>query len=149
MKPLFASVAAYLASAAIAAADLRVEDARVIAAMPNAPAAAAFLRVVNGTGRDDRLVGAASEIAERVELHRHEHGADGVMRMVAVEDGFAIPAGGTLSLERSGDHLMIFGLDGPLSADDEVSLTLYFEHAGEQDVTVPVQIGRAGEHAAD
>lgn len=40
--------------------------------------------------------------------------ARGLMRMMPVEDGMEVPAGGTLLLEPSGHHLAFIGLTEPL-----------------------------------
>ena len=130
-----------------AAADgIRVEGAEVRAATPAAPAAAAYMRIVNETGQDDRLVSASSGFAEMVQLHRTEADDDGVMRMIHVEQGLELPAGGTLHLMQGGAHVMLMGPSSPLSPDTDVSLTLTFEKAGDVSVTAPLTIGRAADH---
>ena len=59
------------------------------------------------------LISASSDIAERVELHTHIEDANGVMRMVEIEDGFAMEAGETIMLQR-GRHAC--DVPGPASA---------------------------------
>src|SRR5262245_17536339 len=62
-----------------------------------APTGAAYV-VLHNTGGEDRLVAAASERAERVEIH--EHVMDGtIMRMRPVAGGLVLPAGKTVALE--------------------------------------------------
>ena len=107
---------------------------------------AAFMQIMNHTGADDRLVDARSEVAERVELHTHLSDANGVMKMVHVEEGFAIPAGESHMLKRGGDHVMFLGLKESLHHGDVVSLTLVFEKAGEVSVEVPVDLERKPNH---
>ena len=97
LKTLLAATAA-LSLAAPAFADIEIKDAYARAAMPNAKAGAAFMQIVNTGAEDDRLVAASSGIAKKTELHTHVGDANGVMKMVHVEEGFPIPAGSTLKL---------------------------------------------------
>lgn len=99
---------------------------------------AVFLAIANMSGADDTLTGAKSTVAERVELHTHMTDANGVMQMVQIEGGIALPDGATHELKRGGDHVMLLGVATPLKDGDSFSLTLVFQTAGEItfDVTV-------------
>lgn len=103
---------------------------------------AIFMVIHNETGTDDRVIAARAPVAERVELHTHLQDANGVMRMVEVEDGFAVAAGGHHMLKRGGDHVMLMGLTEPLTDGKTFPLTLVFETAGEVTVEVPVDLQR-------
>lgn len=103
---------------------------------------AAFMTLMNHSDEDDRLIAAHSDVAERVELHTHKEDANGVMKMMEVEEGFTVPAGGMHALARGGDHVMFLGLTRPLEQGDIVSLTLTFEKAGDITVEVPVDLTR-------
>ncbi|MDV4167031.1 copper chaperone PCu(A)C [Rhodovulum sp. FJ3] len=122
-----------------------VEDAYARASTPTAKSGAAFMVLMNTSDQDDRLVSAKSDVAARVELHTHREIADGVMKMMEVEEGFAIPAGGTHMLARGGDHVMFMGLNEPFADGDTVAVTLVFEHAGEVAVEIPVDLNRKPE----
>ena len=102
--------------------------------LPSRPGAA-WLTIRN-PGGGDRLVGAESPVAERIELHRHVH-KDGVMTMRRVE-AIDLPAGGEAALEPGGDHLMLFGLETGLKPGGSFPLTLFFEKAAP--VTVDVRV---------
>lgn len=138
---LGAALAAFLSAAAPASAGgaMTVEDARARILLPTRPGAA-WLTVRN-SGAADRLLGAESPAAERVELHRHIH-RDGVMTMRRVE-AIDIPAGGAAALEPGGDHLMLFGLEPGLKTDGSFPLTLLFEKAGA--VTIEVRVAPLAE----
>ncbi len=123
-----------------------VEDAYARASTPTAKSGAAFMVLMNTSDQDDRLVAAKSDVAARVELHTHREIADGVMKMMEVEEGFAIPAGGTHMLARGGDHVMFMGLNEPFADGDTVAVTLVFEHAGEVAVEIPVDLNRKPTH---
>ncbi|WP_138934502.1 copper chaperone PCu(A)C [Roseovarius arcticus] len=136
------AVAAAIACAMPAFAQgITVEDAYVRSASPTAKTGAAFMQVVND-GEDDRLIGAASPAANVVQLHTHIEGGDGVMQMKHVEEGFDVPAGTTLSMERGGKHVMMMGLTAPLAQGDVVPVTLTFEKAGDITIDVPVDLKR-------
>ena len=131
-----------VAPPASAESAISVEDAFARASRPNAPVGAAFMTIVNSGETDDRLVAAASDVAERVELHTHIEDSDGIMRMRPVEEGFAIPAGGQHTLKRGGDHVMLMGLREPLETGGSVTVTLTFEGAGDIVVEIPVDLER-------
>ncbi len=101
-----------------------------------ARAGAAYLRIVNAGAEADRLLGASSPVAERVELHTHRM-RDGVMRMRRIE-AVSVPGNEAAELKPGGDHVMLMGLTGPLKRGDTFPLTLSFEKAGK--ITVPVAV---------
>lgn len=123
-------------------AKIMVEDAYARAAMRMASSGAAFMVLVNRGEADDRLVDVRSDIARRVELHTNISDANGVMKMVRIEGGIEIPAGGRHALARGGDHVMFMGLKEPLEQGGTVPLTLVFEKAGEIEIKVPVDMNR-------
>lgn len=110
--------------------------------MPGAMAGAAFMTIENQMTEDDRLISAASDIAEKVELHTHKQGTDGTMQMVHVPEGFVIPAQGMHELKRGGDHVMFMGLKKIPADGTTVHLTLTFEKAGVMELDVPVDSKR-------
>jgi len=133
------------APAALAHDGVHVHDAYARSS-PGAASGAAFMMIDNHGATDDRLVAARSDIAARVELHTHEQDAQGVMRMIHVEEGFVIPAGGEIALERGGKHVMFLGLTRPLETGDIVPLTLVFENEGEVTLEVVVDNARGTGH---
>ncbi len=102
---------------------------------PTADMGAVYLTIHNSTGADDALVGARSEVAERVELHESVvEGGQATMRPV---EEIPVPAGAEAVLERGGYHLMIINHQ-PLAVGDRYQLTLVFREAGEVQVEVEV-----------
>ena len=144
-----ATLATTILMAGAAFADgLMVHDAYARAASPSAKAGAAFMMLMNKSDQDDRLIGARSDVAKRVELHTHIENDEGVMRMTQIEGGIAVPAGATHMMQRGGDHVMLMGLNQSLSQGDLVEITLIFENAGEMVIEVPVDNERKGAHGA-
>lgn len=126
-----------------------VQDPYVRTSRPNAPTAAAFMVLMNHTDADDRLIGVRSEIAKKVELHTHVDQGGGLMQMTQIEGGIALPAGETHAMVRGGDHVMLMGLNQSLAQDDEVTITLVFEIAGDVVVSMPVDNERKAERKAE
>lgn len=144
-----AAAAAFLLTGPALAGDMApimVQDAYARASTQMSTSGAAFMVLTNHGDQDDRLVAASSDVAERVELHTHIQDANGVMKMVEIEGGIALPAGGSHALQRGGDHIMFLGLTRPLDHGDIVNLTLSFEKAGEIAVEVPVDLERKPMH---
>lgn len=100
---------------------LSVTDSWVKAA--DSGMSAAFATLTNTTSTDVHVTGATSPATSSLELHEVVT-KDGGMVMQPVDGGFTVPAGGTLTLEPGGYHLMLMDLTGPVRAGDEVPFTL-------------------------
>jgi periplasmic copper chaperone A len=98
---------------------------------------AAYLTVRNDGDQDDRLIGVASEVTDKAELHSSVM-QDGVMRMRAVE-AVEVPAHGEAVLAPGGLHVMLVGLKAPLEEGGSFALTLTFEDAGEVEVMTTIE----------
>lgn len=145
---VFAVACAALCALPAWADGIMVKDAYARSASPAAKTGAIFMVLENHGAAGDQLIAAATDAAQRVELHTHIAGDGGVMQMREVEGGFAIPAHGQHALARGGDHVMLMGLTGPLAHGDTVALTLTFENAGDVVVEVPVDLHRKADAAA-
>ena len=108
----------------------------------SARAGGVFMMIHNGGHHGDRLIGAESDLAGRVEVHMTIM-EDGVMRMRHMEDGIEVPAGGMAELKPGGFHVMLMGLTQPLAEGESFPLTLIFDEAGEVTVDVPVRAAGA------
>ncbi|KPP87049.1 MAG: hypothetical protein HLUCCO07_15095 [Rhodobacteraceae bacterium HLUCCO07] len=141
------SAAVLSLSALPAFADgIEVHDAYARASSMMSSSGAAFMVIHNDGGSDDHLVDARSDVADKVELHTHREDENGVMRMIHVEEGFALPGDGMIEMKRGGNHVMFLGLREPLEQDDIIPLTLVFEKAGEVQIDVPVDLERKPRH---
>lgn len=149
-----AATAAFFAMPALACDGFAVHEPYARSSTMMSQSGAAFMALHNHGSADCRIVGARSDIAQRTELHTHIADSNGVMRMVEVEDGFLIPAGGEVLLQRGGDHVMFMGLSRPMEQGAPIAVTLIFEDGSEFELTVPVdnerqpdQQGAMGDHA--
>lgn len=131
-------VLAVLAAPLVAGDAIVIHDAYIRSSTPKSPTGAAFMMIMNHGDIDDRLIGARTDIAARIELHSHTSSANGVMIMGKIEGGIALPAGAMHKLARGGDHLMVMGLKDDLVQGDTVTLILIFEQAGEISLQLPV-----------
>lgn len=147
IRTLLAAAAATLAlTLPLAAEDhpavIHIHDAFARAAGGIGKSGAIFFMMHNNSETDDRLIDARAEVAKRVELHTHKDMGDGVMKMMHVPEGFALPAGEMHELARGGDHVMLMGLTRELASGESFPLTLVFEQAGEVVIEVTVDNDR-------
>lgn len=141
-RAILGTVATFALAMPALAGDIKVHDPYALSSGAMAKAGAAFMQIMNEGTEDDRLINVKSDIAKMTELHTHEIDDQGVARMMKVEEGFVIPAGGMHSLQRGGDHVMFMGLTQTLAQGDNIALTLVFENAGEMVIDVPVDLVR-------
>jgi periplasmic copper chaperone A len=138
-----ASLAITLLVAAVACApaapnvQLNISGAWVRASMGTDNPTAGYMTISNTGNTADALIAATADAAGRVEIHRTMPGASGMHAMEPVSE-INVPAGGTVTLEPGGFHLMLFELAAPLAAGDEVLLSLTFANAGT--IVVPADV---------
>lgn len=143
MRKIVLAVAAVLAlHAAGAVAQTRVEiaDPWARATIGQSRNTAAYMKLTNRGTEADRLVGASTPVAGKVELHTTVRDGD-VMRMRELK-GVELKPGQAVAFAPGGMHVMLLDVE-PLRAGRTFTLTLEFEKAGRQDVTVTVRQGPA------
>ncbi|WP_198338947.1 copper chaperone PCu(A)C [Lysobacter capsici] len=144
MSQPIAALILSLALSGVAHAQVAVDAPWVRASVPQQTATGAFMRLT--ASRDLRLIGARSDIAQNTEVH--EMAMQGQMMRMREVAAVPLPRGQAVALAPGGYHVMLIGLKRPLSAGDQVALTLVFEDAGgkrsEQTVRAPVRPLGAG-----
>lgn len=123
--------------AAVTAGDLTISAAFSRAMLPSAPAAGGYMTITNAGSSDDTLLGATSVAAGMTELHQMAMQGD-VMTMSAVENGIVVPAGGSVTLEPGGLHLMFMNVRTPFKEGECVAVTLQFARAGAVEVVLAI-----------
>jgi len=113
--------------------DLTIVHAHIPQPAETAQAAGGFMAIMNEGAEADRLIGVESDLAAKTELHESKVDANGVGTMEHV-DAIDIPAGGTVSLEHGGYHVMFMGLNGPLAEGEMHKAVLIFEKAGRVEI---------------
>jgi copper(I)-binding protein len=128
--------------------ELTVTDAWARPADQGSTSAIYFV-INNPLDTEDTLLRAEANVSEAVEIHQTSimdmnaesdtkmEGGD-VMQMMPV-DRVPVPAGGSVTFEPGGFHVMLVNLNQALEPGAEVSLHLFFENAGEITLTVPVE----------
>ena len=118
------------------------------ATLPNAPVAGGFLTIENTGTEPDRLISAASDIADDTQIHEMAMQGD-VMKMRPLAEGLEIPAGETVVLAPGGFHIMFMGLKQALVEGETITVTLTFEKAGTVDVLLPIEAAAADAPTAE
>ena len=135
-----ALLALVLTTFAAQAHDIKISDAWVRAAPPNAPALGAFMEIENATDADRSIVAARTSLeVERVELHRTMM-QDGVMQMVP-HDRIPLAAGTETKLKPGSWHVMLIGPNTVPREGETVMLTLVFDDGDEQTIEARVRKG--------
>ncbi|MEX2200545.1 MAG: copper chaperone PCu(A)C [Dongiaceae bacterium] len=118
------------------------------ATVPSASNGVVYVAIANEGETPDRLIAVETAIAERAELHTVLM-EDGVAKMRAIE-AIELAPGETVLLEPGGDHIMLFGLKGPLIEGETLALRLIFEVAGPIDIELTVEaVGADGDDHGD
>ncbi len=148
--------AALAALPSTASAHMVIEDAVARVTHAGAQSAAVYISLRNHSDEDDRLFRVEGDVAERIEIHTHMQDDAGVMRMMELEDGIAIPSGEGHLLRPGGDHIMLLGLSQPLEQGDTFELLLFFDVWLPETITVTVDnaavealTGGNGAHGGD
>jgi copper(I)-binding protein len=142
------------ASVSVPAHDFRVGNLVIdhpyaIPTPPGARTGAVFFRTLINNGREpDRLIGARTQAAASVEIHRTTMDDD-VMRMRRIDD-LPLPPGARIRLRHDGDlHLMLIDLKAPLKAGESVDISLVVEGKDGKKETIALkapikELGAAG-----
>jgi copper(I)-binding protein len=117
--------------------DITVTDAFTRATLPGAKSGGGFMTITNAGATADKLVGATTKSAKLTQVHQMRMEGD-VMKMNEVEGGLEVPAGGSVTLEPGGYHVMMMGLVQALHEGACLEVTLQFQTAGELPVMLSV-----------
>jgi copper(I)-binding protein len=119
----------------------------VLANSGKEPRVAGFMTLANSGGPPDRLVTAASPMAEKIEIHGIKVVGAGIT-MRPLEKGVGLPADTTITLKPRGYHLMMWGVKPPLAKGQLLPVTLTFEKAGTRQIELVVEgEGKIGNEA--
>jgi copper(I)-binding protein len=123
------------------AQKVQVKNAWTRATVPGQKATGAFMQLT--ADQDSTLLRVEAQAAAVVEIHEMKMEGD-IMKMRALPNGLALPAGKTVELKPGDYHVMLLDLKIPLRKDTAIPMTLVFQNAkGVQTKTtiqVPVQM---------
>jgi periplasmic copper chaperone A len=137
------SIAAASSLAFAQGASIKVEQPWSRAMPAGASTGAVYLTINNKSHDVDRLLGASSDVADKLQIHEMKV-VNGNMEMREVTGGLSVPAGGSVVLKPGSYHVMLLGLKKPLKDGETIPLTLDFEKAGKVSITVPIRAMGAG-----
>ncbi len=116
-------------------AQVKVQDPWARPTAQGQTVGGSYFRIEGGPS-NDRLLSAAADIAQAVELHSMRMDGDVMrMRQVAAVD---VAANQLVEFKPGGLHVMLIGLKTPLKVGNSFPMTLRFEKAGEVKVNVRV-----------
>ena len=119
---------------------IHIKDPFSSALPPTSKNGAVYLTLTNHGRLSDYLVGAATPIAEHVEIHTHRM-EDSMMKMRKV-DQVELPPHTEIVFSPGGNHIMLIGLSQALKEGEHFPLMLHLKEAGH--VMVKVIIEAAG-----
>jgi periplasmic copper chaperone A len=99
---------------------------------------AGYLKITNNGTDADVLVGASSDVADRVEVHETSIDDKGVASMKKL-DTVELKSGQSIELKPAGMHIMFIGLKEPLQEGGVVKAQLKFKKAGDVAVEFAVK----------
>lgn len=134
MRTLAAILLAILLAPAALAHDFAAGTLQVLhpwmrATPPGSTVGGGYLQIINSGAVADRLLAVETDIAALGMVHQTVL-ENGISRMLPLTDGLPIPAGGTVTLEPLGLHVMFQNLSAPLVAGTTIDAVLVFENAG-------------------
>lgn len=122
---------------AFAGDSIDVSEAWVRLPPPVSDSAAGYLQLNNTSDKEVTIVGITSSAAAHSVMHDMEM-KDDMMRMFPLPT-LVIPAGGSISFEPGGKHIMLMGLTKPLQTGDMVALVLQFSDSSTQEIHATVR----------
>jgi len=121
---------------ACSAGDIEVHEPWARAALQGENSAV-YLMLHNHSNQADELIGVSSEVAEAVEVHLSQMGANGEMQM-SPQTSVPLAAGEEVMFQPGGYHIMLVGIKQDLKVGEHFRVVLHFKtHA---DITVDVAV---------
>ncbi len=109
--------------ASVSYAQVLVQDPWVRATVAQQTSTGAFMLLTAKS--DSKLIGAASTVADHVEIHKMPM-EDDIMKMRQIPE-LALAANRPVALKPGGYHIMLLGLKRQINVADSIPLTLTFE----------------------
>lgn len=124
-----------LASNAVFACSLVVDNAKANASIPGMDNSTGYLDLTNTSDKDIVITGVESDVAKATELHTMSMKNDKmVMRQIKK---IIVPAGQTLEMQGK-YHIMFIGLDKPLKEGQTAKVKLILDNGSSHTVDFPV-----------
>jgi copper(I)-binding protein len=137
---IFALTIIFMFSSAFAADNIMVHNAWVRSAPPNAKVLAAYMEIMNKSDEPRALTAVSSSLFAKVQMHKTEM-QGGMMKMIRQKQ-LDIPAGGSLTLEPGGYHLMLMNPKSVLQVGEQVDIELQFDNGRTVYIHAPVRAAK-------
>lgn len=137
MKKLFTAILLSLSLNLFAATDIEIQNPRIRLTPPGMNITAMFLKIVNHSDKDLKVVKVTGDFAGTFELHTMEM-LDGQMKMRQV-DSIELKKKSTTELKPGGLHIMIFDVKKPLSVGETHKLKFILDNKSEVEVNAKVE----------
>ena len=98
---------------------------------------AMYMHLSNHTAQDDELLGAFSDAAGALEVHKSVLDANGTMQMIP-QESVPLPVDAEIEFAPGGLHIMFIGLKKDLKVGDTVIVFLHFKNHPDISLMVPV-----------
>jgi periplasmic copper chaperone A len=119
------------------AGTIAISEPRLRIPPPGTTQTAAYFTLTNQGEKEDRLVGASSPDAGKLELHAHITSQTGMSEMRQVT-AISIPAHATIPLSPGGLHVMVKAIKRDVTLGDSVVVRLVFASGNTAQFSVPV-----------
>lgn len=126
-----------LADSAAKIPGVEIDDAWIAEAPPVSTVNAAYMKIVNASAADIRIVSISCDNYSDAEFHRTVH-TDGMARMRHLDE-LKIPAGSALAFEPGDYHVMLFNPVRALHSGDESRCTLKLDDGRSLAITLAVK----------
>lgn len=129
----------FSSSLCLAASPIQIENAKARATFALAKTGAVYLTIVNQSNEPDTLlsVSVADTVASEGQIHNTLM-VEEIMQMREMEAGIPLLPDQAVKLTPGGMHIMLMGLESPLKAGENFTLTLHFANSKPVDIVVPI-----------
>lgn len=129
MKKLITFILFTISINLFAASDIEIQNPIIRLAPPGMNITAAFLKVINHTKQDIKILKVIGDFAKNYELHNMDM-IEGRMQMRPV-DSIEVKANSFTELKSGGLHIMIFDVKKPMKIGDQYKLKLILDNKKE------------------
>lgn len=137
MKTIISALLLILSLNSFAAQNIEIQNPKIRLTPPGMNVSAMFLKIINHSDKNLKIVKVSGEFAGSFELHNMEM-IDGKMKMRTVES-IDLKAKSETELKTGGLHIMIFNIKKPLKEGESHKLKLSLDDKTEIEVNAKVE----------
>jgi len=97
---------------------------------------AGYVTINNSSNKPEKLLRVWSPTLDSVSVHQTKE-ENGLFKMLPVNN-LVLPANGQIKMQPGSYHIMLMGLDTPLTAESTITICFEFENSGIMHVVFPV-----------